>query len=205
MGMDFDAAVFIPFETFRARLRRTDRVQRYLAVVSPGQESLAVSEALKDFLSARTGNPDSYRVMSPASLAAMLTGITSTLNIFLTGVAAISLLVGGVGIMNIMLVSVTERTKEIGIRKALGASSRRIMEQFLIEAVALTLAGGTIGVGVGVGLSAVATAAFSWEFSLSPSSIFVALGFSSLVGLFFGWYPAARAARLDPVAALMYE
>ena len=204
-GIDFDASAFIPYETFKARFRRTDRVQRYLVVVSAGSDSLAVTAELKAFLARRTGNPDSFRVMSPASLSAMLTGITSTLSVFLLAVAAISLLVGGVGIMNIMLVSVTERTREIGIRKALGASAGRVMAQFVIEAVVLTLTGGVLGAALGVGLSYFATTALGWQFSLSASSIGVAIAFSSLVGLFFGWYPAARAAALDPVAALMHE
>lgn len=205
MGMDFDATVFIPFQTFKTRLRRTDRVQRYMAVIADGVGSQDASDSLKAWLTRKTGNEDSFRLMSPASLAAMLTGVTNTLNVFLTGVAAISLLVGGVGIMNIMLVSVTERIREIGIRKALGASRNQIMMQFVVEAITLTLAGGIIGVVAGVGLSAAVTTAFGWTFTASGTSIVVAIVFSSLIGLFFGWYPAARAANLDPVEALMHE
>jgi putative ABC transport system permease protein len=143
--------------------------------------------------------------MSPAGMADMFTGITETLNLFLSGVAAISLLVGGIGIMNIMLVSVSERTREIGIRKALGATPRQIRLQFLFEAALLTTMGGVIGITGGLGVSALAIRALGWSFTLNIPAVILAVVFSSAVGLFFGLYPAARASRLDPVAALAYE
>jgi putative ABC transport system permease protein len=138
-------------------------------------------------------------------MAEMFTGITNTLNMFLTGIAAISLVVGGIGIMNIMLVSVTERTREIGIRKALGASPRVIRSQFLTEAVTLTVFGGLGGMALGTLVSATAIHVLKWTFVVAPASYGMALGFSAAVGIFFGLYPAARAAKMDPVAALAYE
>ena len=131
--------------------------------------------------------------------------MTSTLNAFLTTIAAISLIVGGVGIMNIMLVSVTERTKEIGIRKALGASPAVIRGQFLTEAVTLTLFGGVLGVLLGTGLSYWGTWLLGWSFAPDPAAYPLALAFSGSVGVGFGLYPAIRASRLDPVQALSYE
>jgi putative ABC transport system permease protein len=151
------------------------------------------------------GEPEAVRVVSPSTIADTFSTVTSTLQAFLTGIAAISLIVGGIGIMNIMLVSVTERTREIGIRKALGATSRRILGQFLTEAIMVTGVGGLAGVGLGIGLSMLVTTIMGLEFTASVTSYVVALVFSAGVGLFFGLYPAARAARLDPAVALSYE
>src|SRR5581483_3860146 len=123
----------------------------------------------------------------------------------LAGVAAVSLLVGGIGIMNIMLVSVTERTREIGVRKALGATQGAIMQQFLIEALVLCLLGGVLGIVVGAGAATVLSRAMRWNTFISPAAVAVAVGFSGAVGLFFGLWPARRAARLDPIEALRYE
>jgi putative ABC transport system permease protein len=132
-------------------------------------------------------------------------GVTRIMTYLLTAVAAVSLVVGGIGIMNIMLVSVTERTREIGVRRAIGARQRDILAQFLTEAVCLSMLGGLIGIAIGV------AAAFSigwfagWQIALSPLAMLVAVGFSAAIGVFFGWYPAQRAARLDPIEALRYE
>ena len=123
----------------------------------------------------------------------------------LASIAAVSLLVGGIGIMNIMLVSVTERTREIGVRKALGATRRDILLQFLIEALALCLLGGGLGILVGTGAAVMLSRLMQWNTLISPVSVAVAFGFSALVGLFFGIWPARRAARLDPIVALRYE
>jgi putative ABC transport system permease protein len=123
----------------------------------------------------------------------------------LTGIAAVSLLVGGVGIMNIMLVSVTERTREIGIRKAVGARQRDILFQFLIEAVVLSLVGGLIGVLIGVGMSKFAGGQSGWRTIVQPESVLLAFVFAAAVGIFFGYYPARKASGLDPIEALRYE
>ncbi|MDX9809686.1 MAG: FtsX-like permease family protein, partial [Sphaerochaetaceae bacterium] len=148
---------------------------------------------------------DAYNLFSPASLAEMAEQITGTFSTFLSAIAAISLLVGGIGIMNIMLVSVAERTKEIGIRKAMGASPAVIMGQFITEAIVLTFTGGFIGILLGTALSWLVTDLADWSLHISYGSFLFAAGFSTLVGVFFGWYPAAKASRLDPIEALNYE
>ncbi len=206
MGNSFDETVYVPMSTFDARLQKVDTITRYGVTADEDADVLEVSENLEAWFEGLFGADDEeVRVMSPASMAEMFTGITETLNLFLSGVAAISLIVGGIGIMNIMLVSVSERTREIGIRKALGATPRVIRRQFLLEAAALTTFGGALGVLFGLGLSAVAIMLLGWSFSANLFAVFGAVAFSALVGVFFGWYPAARASRLDPVAALSYE
>jgi putative ABC transport system permease protein len=205
MGMDFDASAYIPYETYSARLERLENVQRYAIGTVSGADVLKVSEKVEGYFAKLTGNTDSFRVISPSTIAEMFTNVTKTLNLFLTGVAAISLVVGGIGIMNIMLVSVAERTKEIGIRKALGAAPKAIRGQFLTEAVTLTLVGGLVGMALGTALSFLATALLKWSFAPQAASYALAVACSSAVGIFFGLYPAARAARLQPVEALSFE
>jgi putative ABC transport system permease protein len=205
MGLDFDASVYVPMNTYTKRINPIESVDRYFVSAADGVDVLEVSDRVSDFFLEVTRNEDSFRVMSPATMAKMATSITDTLSLFLTGVAAISLIVGGIGIMNIMLVSVTERTKEIGIRKALGASPRVIRGQFLTEAVALTMSGGLIGMVMGIGISFLATILLKWSFVPQFSAFLMAVGVSSTVGIFFGLYPAGRASRLDPVQALNFE
>jgi len=130
---------------------------------------------------------------------------TQAFTMLLAGIAAVSLIVGGIGIMNIMLVSVTERTREIGVRKALGATRKNILLQFLIESVVLSLLGGFIGICMGAGSAILFRYLLSWNTSVSPSSIVLAFGFSALVGVLFGVWPARRAAALDPIVSLRYE
>ena len=134
-----------------------------------------------------------------------MSSISATFTILLGGIAAISLLVGGIGIMNIMLVTVTERTREIGIRKAIGAKEGDILRQFLIESMLMSATGGLIGVGFGFGVAELMTRFSPFTALVEPQSVLLALGFSAAVGVFFGWYPALRAARLDPIEALRYE
>ncbi len=205
MRMDFDSSVYVPRSTFDKRLQRITRVQYYVASVEDGADVLEVSGRIEDYLFSLTNDEESYRVISPATIANIYTNITNTLNLFLTGIAAISLLVGGIGIMNIMLVSVAERTKEIGIRKALGATPGIIRGQFLVESVVLTLFGGIIGIALGLLLSYVLTVFLKWIFAPRFAAFVLALLFSSAVGIFFGLYPAIRASKLQPVEALMYE
>ena len=148
---------------------------------------------------------DDFTVLSQKDILGALNQITDILTIFLASIAAISLLVGGIGIMNIMLVSVTERTREIGIRKAIGARRKDILVQFLIEAITLSVTGGVIGILLGGGIGALVNATGVIQTVVAPSSIALAVGFSIAVGLFFGLYPAARAASLHPIDALRYE
>lgn len=146
-----------------------------------------------------------FNIRDNASLMASSQETTRTFTFLLAGVAAISLLVGGIGIMNIMLVSVTERTREVGLRKSLGARRRDILLQFLIEAVVLCLAGGVLGVGGGYVGSLILQRMAGWSMAVSPPAVLVALLFSACVGIFFGLWPAQRAARLEPIDALRYE
>lgn len=204
-GLSFDTSAYIPRSTYLARLERTDYVDRYVLRADLDRDVLETSEAVDAYMQELTGEAEAVRVMSPSTIAEAFETVTSTLQAFLTGIAAISLIVGGIGIMNIMLVSVTERTREIGIRKALGATPRRIMGQFLTEAIVLTVIGGAIGIAFGSLVSYLATRVLDWEFAIAPGSWVAALLVSTAVGLFFGLYPAARASRLDPAVALSYE
>jgi len=153
----------------------------------------------------RDGEPDDFSVMDLAEISSMLTGITGVLTGLLSAVAAVSLLVGGIGIMNIMLVSVTERTREIGIRLAVGATQGQVLMQFLIEAVVLSLIGGAIGIVLGLGLALLGTQLLSVPFAPSASVVALAFVFSAVVGIVFGFFPARRAARLDPIEALRFQ
>ena len=160
----------------------------------------------------RKGAIDDFVVHNTAEIADMLKIITMVMSLLLGSIAGVSLIVGGVGIMNIMLVSVTERTREIGIRLAVGARSRDILRQFLLEAVVLSLLGGALGIALGIGavvaITWVVNTFFSsthWPLSISLEAIAVALAFSASVGMFFGYYPARKASRLDPIESLRYE
>jgi putative ABC transport system permease protein len=169
-----------------------------------------VEASVKDLLHERHRIPadedDDFTVVSQSELISTFSAITNVLTIFLGAIAAISLLVGGIGIMNIMLVSVTERTREIGLRKAIGATSSAILSQFLIEAVFLSLIGGTIGIIIGIGGAyAISLAASGFKPEVQLSAIALAVGYSMAVGLFFGIYPARRASHLNPIDALRYE
>ena len=175
-------------------------------MLKPGASSQRVQDQVQRLLESRYG-VGKFQVQSAESFQSLLQNITLALQALLASTAALSLLVGGIGIMNIMLVSVTERTREIGLRKALGATSAQVRQQFLIEAVVLTLTGGIMGVLLAIVVLQVAVLVvpFFKVFILNPGTVFLALGVSVLIGLFFGVWPAARAAKLDPIEALRYE
>jgi len=204
-----DDQVLIPYSTAMKQLLGIDYV-REIDVQAEDGSDLSVIEAdigllMRKRHKVQEGAPDDVTIRNQAELLATMSEISQTFTILLGGIAAISLLVGGIGIMNIMLVTVTERTREIGIRKAIGAKDKDILRQFLIESMLMSGLGGLIGVGFGFGVAEIMKRASPFPALVEMHSVFLALGFSAAVGIFFGWYPALRAARLDPIEALRYE
>ncbi len=204
-----DDQVLVPIETARYRLLGTDRL-RSINVLAPSEEDIPVTMAeiqriLRREHRLRPGQEDDFAIRNQADFLTTLGETTKVFTLLLAGIAAVSLLVGGIGIMNIMLVSVTERTREIGIRKALGATQSTILLQFLIEAVVLCLLGGMLGIAFGAGTAIVARVVFHWNTSVGVSSVLLAFLFAAAVGLLFGVWPARRAASLDAIESLRYE
>jgi putative ABC transport system permease protein len=204
-----DDQVIIPFFTGRYRVFKTDWVNDIYALASSEADiPLAMGEirlAMRRTHRLRNDRPDDFRIRNQADFLETLDDTTSVFTSLLAGIAAVSLLVGGIGIMNIMLVSVTERTREIGIRKALGATRRNILLQFLAESVALGVLGGGIGVAFGALGAIVLRQGFGWNTQLEPASALLAFSFSAAVGVAFGVWPARRAAKLNPIESLRYE
>ncbi|MDC0160300.1 ABC transporter permease [Gemmatimonadales bacterium] len=205
-----DDQIFIPQATAQYRVMGgKDRLNSiYAATATPEQLDLAFAEIdriVRREHRIEAGEDADFNIRNSADLLETFNETTQTFSLLLAGIAAISLLVGGIGIMNIMLVSVTERTREIGVRKALGATRRAIMMQFLVEALFLCVLGGLIGVAAGYGAAELMTRVASWETAVAPEAVAAAIGFSAAVGLFFGLWPARRAALLDPIDALRYE
>ena len=206
---DGDEQILIPFSTGRFRVFGTDRVNDIWALAA-SDDSLqaAMSEiqaAIRRSHRIRQGRPDDFRVRNQSDFLVALGDANQTFTVLLAGVAAVSLLVGGIGIMNIMLVAVTERTREIGVRKALGATQRDILLQFLIEAIVLCVAGALLGVALGVLTAWLLHVNLGWETAVDPLSILIAVGFASSTGLIFGVWPARRASLLNPIEALRHE
>jgi putative ABC transport system permease protein len=204
-----DDQALIPISTARFRLMGTDRL-RSINVLAPTEAEIPqtmaeIQKILRRQHRLRPGTADDFQIRSQADFVATLGETTKVFTYLLAGIAAVSLLVGGIGIMNIMLVSVTERTREIGVRKALGASASNILLQFLIEAVVLCVLGGIGGVLLGAGGAFAMSRIAQWQTSVSLASVIVALCFSAGVGILFGVWPARRAAALDPIMALRYE
>ena len=206
---DADQQILIPFNTGRFEIFGQDRVQD-IWVRAESERTLddAMAEAtsaLRRSHRLRPDQPNDFSVRNQSDFLAVMSETAQTFTFLLAGIAAVSLIVGGIGIMNIMLVSVTERTREIGIRKALGATRRNILLQFLVEAIVLCIAGGVVGVAIGSGASTFFRQSLGWNTSMSVSAIALAFGFAAAVGLVFGVWPARRAAVLDPITALRYE
>ncbi len=208
-GADQDDAILMPIRTVQRRLNGNQDVNAIQVAVQSGRLIARVRDdivaLLRERRHLRPGDDDNFRVLNVAEIANTIVATTRVLTAFLSALAAVSLLVGGIGIMNIMLVSVTERTREIGIRLAIGALERDVLAQFLAEAVALSLFGGLIGVIVGLGGSYLVVPRLDIPFVFDPWVIFLAFGFSGTVGVLFGFVPARKAARLDPIEALRHE
>lgn len=209
MGNDQDDVIVVPYTTMMERVMGVDYLRMIYIQAKEGQDLERVQADIENILRVRHGikNPDldDFNVNNMASIMKAVEENTATMTLFLGAVAAISLLVGGIGIMNIMLVSVTERTREIGVRKALGATYRTIITQFLIEAVVISLVGGAIGIVVGIGASQLIATIAKLKTVVTTGPILLSFGFSMSIGLVFGLYPARKAAKLNPIDALHYE
>jgi putative ABC transport system permease protein len=206
---DGDEQILIPFQTSRFQVIGTDRIDDIWALVDT-EDSLPsataeIQAAIRRSHKTRIGAPDDFRIRNRAELLGTLSETTATFTLLLAGIAAVSLLVGGIGIMNIMLVSVTERTREIGVRKALGATRFNILLQFLMESVVLCLLGGAIGIGAGMVAAWQLSRVMGWPTVVDGTSVAIAFAFASAVGVGFGVWPARRASVLDPIEALRYE
>jgi putative ABC transport system permease protein len=208
-GTDQDDTIIVPYTTAMKRISGTTMLRTINAQAASADELSEVQNGIIELLRQRhkiqAGRDDDFMVRNQQEIADARNAATATMTALLAGVAIISLIVGGIGIMNIMLVSVTERTREIGIRMAVGARGRDILLQFLIEAVALSSTGGLLGILSGIGGAKLLTIVKQWPTLVSQSSILVAFIFSAAVGIFFGFYPARKASQLDPIDALRYE
>ena len=209
MGGDQDDAVFVPITTLQKKITGQDWLRSIMVSATSQDVSNVVQDQVTALLRDRhrihAGEEDDFNVRNLADLASFANQQSSLMTLLLASIAGVSLIVGGIGIMNIMLVSVTERTREIGIRMAIGAEEGDVQKQFLIEAVVLSILGGIVGVFSGIGMALLITHTLKWPVSISGVAIAGAMLFSTLVGIFFGFYPAKSAARLDPIEALRFE
>jgi putative ABC transport system permease protein len=205
LGQSGDDVVIVPLSTGERLAKTTNINQVYLQGKSQDQMDFVMNEVEMEMASLFPNKSDSYTVSNQQDLMQTMSSVTNTMTMMLGGIAGISLLVGGIGIMNIMLVSVSERTKEIGIRKAIGAKRRDVLLQFLIEAAVLSSFGGLIGILAGIGLGKILSSALSLTVTYSPSVIVMSFLFSLIVGVVFGVFPANKASKLNPIQALRYE
>jgi putative ABC transport system permease protein len=209
MGQDQDDTVFVPYSAVQKKLMGIQYLNNItVSAVSAGQ-TLSTADDIINTLRIRhkiePGEPDDFMVRTLEEMASVRTETTRTMTVLLASIAGVSLLVGGIGIMNIMLVSVTERTREIGLRMAIGARGKDVLMQFLVEAIVISLFGGLVGIGLGFALSGGVREFLEWPAVIPPDAILMAFGFAAGTGVFFGFYPARKAARLDPIEALRYE
>lgn len=209
MGMDQDNIVLAPYSTVQKRMLAITYIQGiYASAVSEDVTELAISEIegiLRNNHKLKVTDEDDFRVRSQQEMSEMMSSTTNLLTVLLACIAGISLLVGGIGVMNIMYVSVTERTREIGLRMSIGARGRDILIQFLIEAVLISVVGGIIGVILGIGAAFIVKTVFSWPVYIQAYSIILSFTVCTFTGVFFGFYPAKKAAGLDPIEAIRYE
>ncbi|HMH42472.1 MAG TPA: ABC transporter permease, partial [Pyrinomonadaceae bacterium] len=208
-GRDQDDVAFSPYTTVQKKILGSPRLQiAYVSAVSPDATYTAqqqITELLRQRHKLNANDPDDFTVRNMSDIAEAANQTNNTMTMLLACIAGVSLLVGGIGIMNIMLVSVTERTREIGIRMAIGARSSAVRSQFLIESVVLSLTGGLFGILLGIAVSVAIPRMLGWPTLISTMSIVGSVIFSAAVGIFFGYYPARKAAALDPIEALRYE
>jgi putative ABC transport system permease protein len=208
-GADQDDVILIPYTTANTRLSGRNFIPQILVSTSSpadiGPAQLEVRDILRESHGLGFADDDDFTVRNQNELAEAAEGTTEVMSLLLAAIASISLIVGGIGIMNIMLVSVTERTREIGIRMAIGARGKDVLTQFLIESIVMSLLGGLVGLLVGVGGATVLGSVMGWNTEISVLTVVVAVGFSAAVGVFFGFYPARKAAALNPIEALRYE
>ena len=208
-GQDQDDIVLAPYTTLQKKLLGITHLNQITVAARSSDEvepaAVEITRVLRQRHRTTSPEDDDFTVRTVEEMASTRVEMANTMTMLLMSVASVSLLVGGIGIMNIMLVSVTERTREIGLRMAVGARTRDILRQFLAEAVGLSIVGGIIGVALGLAVSRGLTTGLGWPTSITPSSIVIAFAFAAAVGVFFGYYPARKAANLDPIDALRYE
>ncbi len=210
-GEDQDDTIFAPYTTVQRKLRGRDGTNISGITVSARsadripQTTLQIEEVLRAEHELIPGQENDFMVRTQDDMMSMLTSTTQTMTMFTLAIAVVSLVVGGIGIMNIMLVSVTERTREIGLRMAVGAKGQDVLWQFLVEAMALSLVGGMVGVGLGFGISEGLTRFLAWPTAVPPDAVVISVGFAALIGIVFGFYPAWKGAQLDPIESLRFE
>ncbi|MDP4267467.1 MAG: ABC transporter permease [Bacteroidota bacterium] len=208
-GQDQDDLIIAPYTTVQKRILAITFIQAiYASAISEEKSQMAVNEmesVLRTNHKLKDGDENDFDVRTQAELIKMFSSISDVLTILLSAIAGISLLVGGIGIMNIMYVSVTERTREIGLRMAIGGRGRDILMQFLTESVLLSLIGGIIGISLGIGTSKCVASIMNWPVVVMPQAVILSFAVCTMIGIFFGWYPARKASNLDPIDALRYE